>query len=67
MRKYEFERYVRGYLMAEGAIVHADSEESALQKATALFARSAKGMDVVHTEFKLISCSAGEERHDDIR
>lgn len=37
-REWEFDRYRNGTLMAEGAKVHAKTEEEALKKAKALFA-----------------------------
>ena len=49
---YEFDRYIDGLLMAEGVcIYHASTEEEALEKASAMYARGAAPGEMERTTF----------------
>lgn len=53
---WEFDRYVGGRLMAEGArIHHAESEAEALEKAKRLFSKGAKPGEMERTRFVMRS------------
>lgn len=62
-RLYEFDRYVDGSLMAEGAAVHAPSEAEAIERAQRLFRGGAKPGEMDRTTFRPADApSAGEEK-----
>jgi len=52
-KPYQFDRYVDGRLMAQGAYVYADSESDALKKAEALFEPDAAPGEMEQTQFIL--------------
>lgn len=60
-RLYEFDRYVAGDLMAEGAAVHANSEAEAIEKAHRLFRGGAKPGEMDRTIFRPADAPSGTQ------